>query len=148
MIYRRTKTVTKKQKTAICILIVAGLIAATFAGCNGAKEQEEAFIPNTFSILKASSSFICGPVTDTETVGYLWSLYQSFEIDDDEETQNKENMHGITVIFVNSESGIRESFTVFQSGICQLGDDCNTTYVLINGAEIYNDIMSIYEAAQ
>ncbi|MGE4485411.1 MAG: hypothetical protein AB7C97_09925 [Oscillospiraceae bacterium] len=54
-------------------------------------------------------------------------------------------MWSITVTFSHSES---ESFTIFQGGICRLGDDYETNHILRGGADIYNEFLSYFKEAQ
>jgi hypothetical protein len=73
-----------------------------------------------------SSAFPPDPITDAETVEYLWSLYQEFEFDGTADTLEKGNVWSISVTFSNSESGESERFTIFQGGLCLLGEDYET----------------------
>ena len=150
-IKERIMLIAKKPKMAIYTLIAVVLIAAVAVGCTftGAKEGQENFSPDTVSMAQMlSSAFHPDPITDAETVEYLWSLYQGFEFDGTAETLDKENVWSISVAFSNSESGESESFTIFQGGLCQLGDDYETYHILLDGAEIYNEILSYFEAAK
>jgi len=150
-IRERIMLIAKKPKMAVYTLIAVVLIAAVAVGCTftGAKNEQENFSPDTVSMAQMlSSSFHPDPITDAETVEYLWSLYQGFEFDGTAETLDKENVWSISVAFSSSESGESESFTIFQGGLCQLGDDYETYHILLDGADIYNEFLSYFEAAK
>jgi len=148
-IKERIMLIAKKPKMAIYTLISVVLIAMVAVGCTftGSKEDKANFSPDTVSVAQMlSSAFPPDPITDAETVEYLWSVYQGFEFDGTAETLDKGNVWSISVSFSNSESGESESFTIFQGGLCRLGDDYETNYILINGADIYNEFLSYFEA--
>ncbi len=150
-IKERITLIAKKPKMAIYTLIAVVLIAAVAVGCTftGAKEGQENFSPDTVRMAQMlSSAFHPDPITDAETVEYLWSLYQGFEFDGTAETLDKENVWSISVAFSNSESGESERFIIFQGGLCQLGDDYETYHILLDGSDIYNEFLSYFEAAK
>lgn len=150
-IRERIMLLARKPKMKIYTLITVVLAAAVAAGCTftGAKEEQENFSPDTVSMVQMlSSAFPPAPITDAETVEYLWSVYQGFDFDGTAETLDKENVWSISVAFSNSESGESERFTIFQGGLCQLGDDYETYHILLDGAEIYNEFLSCFEAAK
>ncbi|MBK5262792.1 MAG: hypothetical protein JJE17_09525 [Peptostreptococcaceae bacterium] len=141
--------IVNKPKMAIYTLIAVLLIAGLAVGCTftGAKEEQENFLPDTVSMVQPlSSAFSPDPITNTKTVEYLWSVYQEFEFDGTEETLD--NIWSISVTFSNSESGESENFTIFKGGICWLGEDYETNHILLDGADIYNEFLSYFEAAK
>lgn len=150
-IKERITLIAKKPKMAIYTLIAVGLIAVLAVGCTftGAKEEQDSFSPDTVSMVQTlSSAFPPDPITDTETVTYLWDMYQDFEFDGTTETLDQENVWSISVSFSDSVSGESEHFTIFQGGLCLLGDDYETFYILRDSADIYNEFLSSFDEAK
>lgn len=150
-IKERIMLIAKKPKTAIYTLVAVLLIAAVAVGCTftGATDDNATFTPDTVAMVQPlSSAFPPDAITDADTVEYLWNLYQSFNFDGTAETIGKENVWSIAVAFSNSATDESESFTIHQGGLCVLGEDYETYYILVDGANIYNDFLRCFEEAK
>lgn len=104
------------------------------------------FSPDTVKIMGQPLSSVFRPVsiTDPETVKHLWSLYQGFEFDGTAETLDKKNLWNIKVTF-SSAGGESIGFTIFQGGLCNLGDNYKTYYILQGGENLYNEFLAIFD---
>jgi beta-lactamase regulating signal transducer with metallopeptidase domain len=150
-IKERIMLIAKRPRMAIYTLIIVLLVAAVAVSCTftGAEKEQESFSPDTVSMSQMLSSALPpGPITDADTVEYLWSLYRSFEFEGTADKFDKGSVWSITVTFSSSDSDITEKFTIFEGGLCQLGDDYKTLHVLRDGKEIYNEFLSYFEAAK
>ena len=146
-IRERIVLLAKHPRTAVYTLVAVLLIAAAAVGCTftGA-EQEEKTVPNQVEMVQVLSSFLPPePVTDPETVTHLWELYQGFTFEGTAEGLDQDNVWSITVDFSWENSQRTERFTIFQGGLCTLGEDYETYHVLKDGAELYQEFETVFD---
>ena len=85
-----------------------------------------------------SSQYRPGPVTDPETVGRLWELYQSFTFDGTAEELTRDNAWSVFVSFQDEAGAEMAHFSIFDGGLCWLEDDYETIHVLRDGQAAYD----------
>lgn len=82
-----------------------------------------------------SSQYRPGSVTDPETVGRLWELYQGFTFDGTAEELN--SVWSVSVSFRDEAGAEMAHFSIFDGGLCWLEDDYETIHVLRDGQAAY-----------
>lgn len=146
-IKERILLLAKRPKTAAYTMAAVALIAAIAVGCTftGA-EGEEDFVPDRVTMEQPlSSSLPPEPVTDPETVARLWELYQSFTFEGTAQGLDRDNVWSVTVRFSWEDSQQTEGFTIFQGGLCTLGEDYGTYHILRDGAELYQEVQTVFD---
>lgn len=165
-IKERILLIAKKPKTAIYTLVAVILIAAVAIGCTftGSKDKNEDsdFRPDAVKMVQALSSRLPPPpITDSESVDYLWSLYKSLELSPeadkigdpsadpsaDTEISEKINVWSISVSFIDSKTGDIKAFTIYDGGLCTLGDAYETKYSVKDGKTIYEIFYKYFQDA-
>ncbi len=157
-IKERILLLAKRPKTAVYTLAAVALIAAVAVGCTftgaqkgdgestGVSTGADEFEPDKVAIVQLlSSAWPPDPVTDPDTVAHLWDLYQGFTFEGtvDDFTQN--NLWSISVTFSAEGTDQEESFTIYQGGLCTMGEDYETIYLLKNGDELYQEFDTVFQ---
>lgn len=146
-IRERILLLAKRPKTAAYTLAAVVLIAAAAVGCTftGAEREEDAVPDQVGMVQLLSSTLPPEPVTDPETVAHLWELYQGFAFQGTAEGLDRDNVWSITVSFSWEDSQRTEGFTIFQGGLCTLGEDYETYHILRDGAELYREFQTVFD---
>lgn len=157
-IKERILLLAKRPKTAVYTLAAVALIAAVAVGCTftgaqkgdgestGVSTGADEFEPDKVAMVQLlSSAWPPDPVTDPDTVAHLWDLYQGFTFEGtvDDFTQN--NLWSISVTFSAEGTDQEESFTIYQGGLCTMGEDYETIYLLKNGDELYQEFDTVFQ---
>lgn len=137
----------KRPKTAVYTLVAVAIIAAAAVGCTftGAEQEADAVPDQVKMGQMLSSSLAPEPVTDPETVAHLWELYQGFTFEGTAEGLDGDNVWSITVGFSWENSQRTEGFTIFQGGLCTVGEDYETFHILRDGAELYREFQTVFD---
>lgn len=137
----------KRPKTAVYTLVAVAIIAAAAVGCTftGAEQEADAVPDQVKMGQMLSSSLAPEPVTDPETVAHLWELYQGFTFEGTAEGLDGDNVWSITVGFSWENSQRTEGFTIFQGGLCTVGEDYETVHILRDGAELYREFQTVFD---
>ena len=137
----------KRPKTAVYTLVAVAIIAAAAVGCTftGAEQEADAVPDQVKMGQMLSSSLAPEPVTDPETVAHLWELYQGFTFEGTAEGLDRDNVWSITVGFSWENSQRTEGFTIFQGGLCTVGEDYETFHILRDGAELYREFQTVLD---
>lgn len=146
-IKERIVLLAKRPKTAAYTLATVVLIVAAAVGCTftGAEREEDAVPDQVGMVQLLSSTLPPEPVTDPETVAHLWELYQGFTFQGTAEGLDRDNVWSITVGFSWENSQRTEGFTIFQGGLCTLGEDYKTYHILRDGAELYQEFQTVFD---
>lgn len=146
-IRERILLLAKRPKTAAYTLAAVVLIAAAAVGCTftGAEREEDAVPDQVGMVQLLSSTLPPEPVTDPETIAHLWELYQGFAFQGTAEGLDRDNVWSITVSFSWEDSQRTEGFTIFQGGLCTLGEDYETYHILRDGAELYREFQTVFD---
>lgn len=157
-IKERILLLAKRPKTAVYTLAAVALIAAVAVGCTftgaqkgdgestGVSTGADEFEPDKVAMVQLlSSAWPPDPVTDPDTVAHLWDLYQGFTFEGtvDDFTQN--NLWSISVTFSAEGTDQEESFTIYQGGLCTMGEGYETIYLLKNGDELYQEFDTVFQ---
>ena len=137
----------KRPKTAVYTLVAVAIIVAAAVGCTftGAEQEADAVPDQVKMGQMLSSSLAPEPVTDPETVAHLWELYQGFTFEGTAEGLDGDNVWSITVGFSWENSQRTEGFTIFQGGLCTVGEDDETFHILRDGAELYREFQTVFD---
>lgn len=146
-IKERILLLAKRPKTAVYTLVAVAIIAAAAVGCTftGAEQEADAVPDQVKMGQMLSSSLAPEPVTDPETVAHLWELYQGFTFEGTAEGLDRDNVWSITVGFSWENSQRTEGFTIFQGGLCTVGEDYETFHILRDGAELYREFQTVFD---
>lgn len=157
-IKERILLLTKRPKTAVYTLVAVALISAVAVGCTftgaqkgdgestGVSTGADEFVPDKVAMVQLlSSAWPPDPVTDSETVTHLWDLYQDFTFEGTADNLTQNNLWSISVTFSAEGTDQEESFTIYQGGLCTLGEDYETIYRLKNGDELYQEFYTVFQ---
>ena len=155
-IKERILLLTKRPKTAVYTLVAVALISALAVGCTftGARKDGEStgvstgdeFVPDKVAMVQLlSSAWPPDPVTDPETVTHLWDLYQDFTFEGTADDLTQNNLWNISVTFSKEGTDQEESFTIYQGGLCTLGENYEKIYRLKNGDELYQEFYTVFQ---
>lgn len=147
----------KRPKTAVYTLVAVALISALAVGCTftGAQKGDressgvstgDEFVPDKVAMVQLfSSAWPPDPVTDPDTVTHLWDLYQDFTFEGTADDLTQNNLWSISVTFSTEGTDQEESFTIYQGGLCTLGEDYETIYRLKNGDALYQEFYTVFQ---
>lgn len=157
-IKERILLLAKRPKTAVYTLVAVALISAVAVGCtftgaqkevgesSGASTGVDEFVPDKVAMVQLlSSAWPPDPVTDPDTVTHLWDLYQDFTFEGTADRLTQGNLWSISVTFSAEGSDREESFTIYQDGLCTMGEDYETIYRLKNGDELYQEFYTVFQ---
>lgn len=157
-IKERILLLAKRPKTAVYTLVAVALISAVAVGCTftgaqkgdgestGASTGADEFVPDKVAMVQLlSSAWPPDPVTDPDTVTHLWDLYQGFTFEGTVNDLTQNNLWSVSVTFSAEGTNQEESFTIYQGGLCTMGEDNETIYRLKNGDELYQEFYTVFQ---
>lgn len=157
-IKERILLLAKRPKTAVYTLVAVALISAVAVGCTftgaqkgdgestGASTGADEFVPDKVAMVQLlSSAWPPDPVTDPDTVTHLWDLYQGFTFEGTVDALTQNNLWSVSVTFSAEGTNQEESFTIYQGGLCTMGEDNETIYRLKNGDELYQEFYTVFQ---
>lgn len=130
-----------KQVKKITAIILCICMLVAFVGC-GQKDEYDTFEPVGVTVVESyGDSHLETNIDDEELTQKMWNVFDTLTLD-----LNQRGEMGsayIYMCFYNEDQSTLGIFTIYENGVCCLGEDFSTFYVVNDGEDIYMEIYNL-----
>lgn len=124
------------------ILIISLCLLFNCVGC-GQEDELDSFEPVGVTVVESigTTQFETN-IDDPKIAKKMWDVFANLDINLDERGEMGSSY--IYMCFYNEDQSTLAVFTIYENGVCCLGEDFSSFYKVYNGEDIYMQLLDIY----
>lgn len=126
----------------VLVIVISACLLLCMVGCG---DEYDNFKPVGVRVVESiAGSQYETLIDDAKTAQKMWKVFDTLVID--ESTTAEMGTAYIYMCFYNEDQSTLGIFTIYENGVCCLGEDFKTFYTVEDGVNVYLELCDIYTA--